>query len=86
MHAISAVSKANDLVDRQRGWYSREFDSIATDIYGDRFLGKHRTRPVGAENAHRNLNFFSGFAAFSHPFSDSLLRALEEVTGKLGQL
>src|SRR5579871_123572 len=67
MNAIRSVGETNDFIDRKIGLNAGNLYPMATDVYGDSFLGKDGTGAVGSEDAHWDLDVFSGLAALSHP-------------------
>lgn len=65
--AIRTVGEAYDFIDRDVGFKASNLYTVAADIHGDSFLGKDGAGSIGSEDAHWDLDVFSGLAALSHP-------------------
>jgi len=73
VNAICFVGHADDLFDGQACFDSGEFYAGAADVDGDCFLREDSAAAVGAEDANRDLNFFSRLTALSHTVLESSL-------------
>ncbi len=86
VHAIGFIGHADDLVEREIGFDSGEFDSSAADVDGGGFLGENGSGTVCSEDADGNLNFLSRLAALSRAIGSSSLRDGQGATALLSAL